>query len=214
MARLEAAIGLRATYYVGYTKRIDRLEKIAQLKELNHEVGYHYGTLTLTGGNPQRAMQLFCRHLKALRTIVPVTTVSAHGSPLTPWDNRDLWQHCSLSDFGLAGEASMSMPSTNYYYFTDTGRTWDPFQFNIRDFMDGRTPSRSITDTDDLIRFLLMPPAPLDCPLIINTHPLRWSMDHGEWMVSAASDWAINRIKRMVGHMRSRTEFRRVRDAR
>lgn len=90
----------------------------------------------------------------------------------------------------------------------------EPFQFNLRDFMGGRTPARSITDTDDLIRFLLMPPAPLDCPLIINTHPLRWFIDRAEWMLSAASDRVINRIKLMVGHMRYRTESRRVRDAR
>lgn len=192
MADLEATYGLQATYYVRTTRAVFQAAELRHLSQSGHEVGYHYEVLTRAGGNMQRAIAMFDQELAQFRQIVPVETISMHGSPLMPWNNLDLWRAHDFRDYDLRGEAYLSIDYSNVYYFTDTGRSWDVGRYNLRDHAPSRQPPREIRTTDDLLRFLREMP---DCPVFINAHPNRWTTGYPAWMISATSDWMINQVK-------------------
>lgn len=199
MANLEAAYGIQATYYVRATQSVFRPPEIRHLSQLGHEVGYHYEVLARAKGDIQQAISLFEQELGQLRQIVPVDTISMHGSPLTLWNNLDLWQTYDFKDFGLVGEAYLSIDYSNLYYFTDTGRSWDAGRFNLRDRMASLKPNRKVATTDDLINFLAKTG---HSPVIINAHPNRWATDWLTWGIGVVSDWTINQGKWAISLLR------------
>lgn len=192
MANVEADFDINATYYFRKIRSVFKKDQIKQLSQLGHEVGYHYEVLTKARGNNEKALRLFKQELAEFREVVPVETISMHGSPLTPWNNLDMWQVYDFDDFGLLGEAYLSIDYSNVYYFTDTGRSWYPGRYNIRDHAHSKETVEKIVASDDLINFLNNRP---DSPVIINTHPNRWAKNVVNWLVSAASDWGINQVK-------------------
>lgn len=194
MAQLEAGLGIRSTYYVRMTRPVFSPEAMLHLHELGHEVGYHYEVLARARGNDRGAIAMFERELARLREVVPVETISMHGSPLSPWNNLDLWHTHDFGQYGLS-EASLSIDYERIYYFTDTGRSWDPNRCNLRDHVDARKPPVTVSSTDDLIAFLRRIP---DGPVVINTHPNRWAENRYVWVVSAILDWMVNRAKQLV----------------
>ena len=194
MAEVEANLGIRATYYARATRAVFRPEALIRLHQLGHEIGYHYEVLAKARGNHRQAILKFEQELEQFRQIVPVETISMHGSPLLPWDNRDLWDKHDFKKYGLLGEAYLSVDYGSVYYFTDTGRNWDATRHNLRDLVSGRKPDKSIITTDDLIAFLLQIP---DSPVVINAHPERWTASRLAWAASFVSDWMANRIKRV-----------------
>jgi hypothetical protein len=200
MAELEAGRGISSTYYVRTTRAVFRPDALVHLLQLGHEVGYHYEVLTKARGNYQRAIAMFEQELKRFLQVVPVETISMHGNPMLPWDNRDLWRIYDFKDYGLLGEAYLSIDYENVYYFTDTGRSWDAGHYNLRDRVGSREPAEKICTTNDLIAFLGRVPS---SPVLINTHPNRWATNRWSWGVSVSSDWIINQVKRMVAWQRS-----------
>ena len=154
-----------------------------------------------TGASARKTrLQLFGEELRQFREYVPVSTISMHGSPLSPWNNLDLWAVFNFESFDLAGDAVLSVKAKEIYYFTDAGRAWDAGRFNIRDSMNAIIPRRPIHTTDDLIAFLRERPAH---PIFINAHPNRWAADWLSWGAGVVSDWVINRAKWAVTWARS-----------
>ena len=200
MAELEVELGITSTYYVRMTRSVFRPHALIHLEQLGHEVGYHYEVLTKARGDPQRAIAMFEQELQQFRRIVPVETISMHGNPMLPWDNRELWQIYDFGDYGLLGEAYLSIVYRNVHYFTDTGRSWDMGRDNLRDRVASRPLAENVHTTDDLIAFLENVPA---CPVLINAHPNRWTAHPWAWTASASSDWVINQAKRMIAWQRS-----------
>jgi len=49
----------------------------------------------------QLAICDFERNLEKLRELYPVKTICMHGSPLSKWDNRDLWKRYNYRDYGI-----------------------------------------------------------------------------------------------------------------
>ena len=43
-----------------------------------------------------------------------------HGSPLSKWNDLDLWDNYDFKKYGILGEAFMSIDYDNVDYFTDT----------------------------------------------------------------------------------------------
>ena len=84
-------------------------ETIRKTAEMGHEIGYHYETMAQTNGDINCAIELFGEELQRLRGVAEVKTASMHGSPLKPWDNRDIWQQAQPADFGLLGEAYLNL---------------------------------------------------------------------------------------------------------
>jgi hypothetical protein len=200
MATLESEYGISATYYVRARPSVFKPDALRKLHKLSHEVGYHYEVLAKMKGNFTKAIYCFEQDLKMFREVVPVSTISMHGSPLSPWNNLDLWQRYDFEDYGVIGEAVLSINGKKIYYFTDTGRSWGANRDNLRDYVASDDSPHQILDTEDLINFLEERP---DHPVYISAHPNRWAFNWLTWSVSIASDWIINRAKRVVSLTRS-----------
>jgi len=83
------------------------------------------------------AFRDFKENLEKLRKLYPVKTICVHGSPLSKWDNRDLWKRYDYRDFGIIAEPYFDIEFSDVLYLTDTGRRWDGNAFNIRDKVKG-----------------------------------------------------------------------------
>jgi hypothetical protein len=179
LGRLEAARGLRATYFVLHTATYWRedglLARLLELQELGHEVGFHNDLLSawrVEGADPRAVLE---RTLGRLRDAgIEVVGAAAHGSPwchrlgfhnsyvFAGWDelrpdypNQEVPEKLDPAEFGLEYEA-YHVPHDAY--FSDSA------------FVDGRRAH------------------PADFPLepgrrtIVLVHP-----DH--WDASAAAKW-------------------------
>ena len=80
-----------------------------------------------------KAIKSFERNLEKLRKLYPVKTVCMHGSPLSKWDNRDLWKRYDYRDYGIIAEPYFDIDFDEVLYLTDTGRRWDGDRVSVRD---------------------------------------------------------------------------------
>jgi hypothetical protein len=132
-AEIEASLGLRGTYYFRILSSSYNPQVISKISSLGHEIGYHYEDLSVAKGNYEKALHLFKQNLAKLRRLAPVTTICMHGSPLSRFDNRRLWDKYNYCDFGIIGEPYFDLDFSKILYLTDTGRRWDGEKMSIRD---------------------------------------------------------------------------------
>lgn len=187
VARLEHSLGICSTYYFRYPATFVP-EIIKEICDLGHEVGYHYEALAKTKGDYEKAIALFTRELAEFREIYDVRTICMHGSPLSRYDNRDLWKSYDLREFELVGEAYLSMYDKGLVYFTDTGRSWGG-KHSIRDMMPGVDGAVSVETTDDLVRWIESGEAE---GFYLTMHPERWAVSRMEWAIAYVRDVVIN----------------------
>lgn len=196
MAKAEAALGIFTTYYFRVVGSAYNPKIMRAVAELGHEVGYHYEDLSLAKGDNERAKSLFAEHLKMLRGIVPVSTAAMHGSPLSPYNNLDIWKLASLQDFGLLGEAFITVDYSGSYYFTDTGRAWDSTKTNLRDRPASSLPAVLLkSGTNGLVDFIDRTEIK---KIAFSVHPERWDKSTQGWCFQYAKDFAFNSAKRLI----------------
>lgn len=195
MGELERDLGLRSSYYFRTTRSAWDERVMRKIVAMGHEVGLHYECLDKAKGDVAKAAEIFRHDLARARAVCPIATVAMHGNPSTPWDNRDLWRELTLSDFGLLGEAYLSVDFGTVLYYGDSGRTWADTMFNVKDVVpDGvclpldQRPARRTAELMEIIRtdrrnvYLLV-------------HPNRWPATVAGWVVSWGTDQAFNWAK-------------------
>jgi hypothetical protein len=194
MARLEADHGISATYYFRTIDKTFQSDLIRNIERLGHEIGYHYEDLDWADGDVEEAHNSFETHLGRLREHAPVDTVCMHGNPLTSYDNRNMWNETrSVEEYGLLGEAYLSMDFVDVTYFSDTGRTWKDGRLKIKDNTIGdATKAVSADTTQDLISLLQRQAIPRVCLL---SHPNRWADNSLEYIAEYMKDKAVNAVK-------------------
>jgi hypothetical protein len=136
-AEIENKLEIKGTYYFRVEKNEFAREVIERIVKLGHEIGYHYDDLNSAGGVVGSALDLFQKNLAKLRELAPVKTACMHGSPLSKYDNRDLWGKVDYQDFGIIGEPYFDIDFNEVMYLTDTGRMWDGDKVSIRDRVSG-----------------------------------------------------------------------------
>jgi hypothetical protein len=196
MAEREAALGIRATYYVRMVGSAFDPAAVRAIHALGHEVGYHYEVLGSTRGDVDAALGRFDAELARLRAIAPVSTASAHGSPLSPHDSLTIWDRARPSDFGLRAEAYLSLDYERLAYYTDTGRSWDAGRTNLRDRAAGTGVGTAVRTTAELGALIQDRALPAIC---VQTHPERWNSSLGGHLRSRAWDAAANAAKVALG---------------
>ena len=143
---------------------------------------------------------LFARELEEFRSLCDGKTICMHGSPLSRYDNRDLWKRYDFGDFGIAGEAYLSMAGKGLRYLTDTGRNWGG-KHSVRDAMPGAgAVPPSVATTDDRARGTGS--ARVE-GLYLTVHPERWAVSEGEWVIGSLTDLAVNMGKTVLQVMRA-----------
>ena len=203
MAQREHAMGIHSSYYFRYpyTFKPDIIKKI---RDLGHEIGYHYEVLSKAKGDYKKAITLFQSELQAFRKICPIDTICMHGSPLSKYNNRDLWNVYDYQSYGISGEAFLSFEqkNTDIHYLTDTGRTWSG-KHTLRDVIkteSAEVDPVSLESTDDLMQWLGQGTRK---KLYLTVHPERWSSNVGEWLVWSFLDFGMNGGKRVLAVMYS-----------
>lgn len=135
LAKIEAKMGIRATYNFRIVKQSNQPEIIKQIVELGHELGYHYEDLAFSDGDYEKAIKTFKENLSYFRTFSSVRTVCMHGSSTSKHDNRSIWKKSNLKDEGLIGEPYLTIDFNQIFYLTDTGYCWDGSKVAVRDIV-------------------------------------------------------------------------------
>ncbi len=200
MADEEHRIGIHSTYYFRYpaTFHPDSMQHISRL---DHEIGYHYEVVSKNNGDLKKAMEQFGRELSSFRSFIQVHTICMHGDPLSPYDNRTLWNTYHFKDFGIIGEAYLSL--SNLRYFTDTGRTWAGNRA-IYDTMSELTQKPLLSCTEDLINWIRNNSPP---QLYLTVHPERWAPGLLRYLASWSMDTMVNIAKIVLKLVRRKTCF-------
>jgi len=199
MAYLENKLGIKASYYFRIKKNSFNPKIIKKISELGHEIGYHYENLSDTYGNIDKAMDDFISNLKKFRKIVEVKTISMHGRPFRPYDNRDLWRikknHLYLkNELKILGALYLDIDYKNIAYINDTGRNWKSNKSNLRDGTNSQIEI-NFADGNELLKYLSNSPYET---MIFQIHPERWSDNFFEWIFQLIIDRIINMIKYFI----------------
>lgn len=197
-ARIEAREGMQGTYYFRIVAQSFNPEVIVSIAELGHEIGYHYEDLSLCHGDFDKAYDQFQKNLERLRVYFPVKTICMHGSPLSRWDNRLLWDKYDYKKSGILAEPYFDTDFSKVFYLTDTGRTWDGSEYSVRDKVN--SPFQiSIRSTRDLIQKINSDLLPSQ--VMQNIHPQRWTNELLPWTKELLFQNAKNIIKGVVSRM-------------
>ena len=137
-------------------------------------MGYHYETLSESHGDYNEAIELFQEGINKFKSLgISVKTISMHGSPLSKYNNQDLWNEFNYLDYGIIGDAYKDVDFDKYYYFTDTGRNYSGNTGNIKDRPKGSYIKIDyVQNTFDLINFIREE----EHPIYLTIHPDKWSI--------------------------------------
>jgi hypothetical protein len=171
MAIIENNMGISSTYYFRIPSTYNE-SIIRRIRDLGHEIGYHYEDLATYKGDYTLAIDSFKRNLEKIRELYDVKTVSMHGRPLSKWDSRELWNKYKLSDFGIITEPYLDIDYRKVLYLTENGNRWDGEKVNIRDKVNSHFNFK-IKTTFDLMRWFQKNELPDQ--IILNVHPARWN---------------------------------------
>jgi len=207
-AQIESGLRIKGSYYFRIVKESWNEKIIRQIAELGHEIGYHYETMDAvsrkwkleskknksTEDLIDAAFEEFCKNLENFRKIYPIKTICMHGSPLSKYDNRDIWKKYDYKKLGLVGEPFFDIDFNSVLYLTDTGRRWDGMKVSIRDKVL-QTPLQKkyhFKTTSDIINNIKTLPD----QIMINFHPQRWNDKLFPWTKELIIQHAKNQIKR------------------
>jgi hypothetical protein len=192
MAGIEHELGISSTYYFRTVPESFNLRIIQEIHDMGHEIGYHYEVLDKVHGDYDQAIRLFEKELNLFPC--EIQTICMHGNPMTPWDNRDLWKKYDYKQFGIAGEAYLSLDFSKIQYFSDTGRTWHD-RYSVKDFTEiSHNQTLNISNTFDLLNYI----QDISEPICLATHPQRWNDAYYPWMLELVSQSTKNIGKQAI----------------
>lgn len=237
-ARMEASLGISGTYYFRITPGSFDKDVIQEIAAAGHEIGYHYEDLDLVarrsgrrgeGRSPvpenlaREAFVSFGENLEKVRQAGTVTTACMHGSPMSPYDSRQIWKYFDYGAVGIETEPYFDISLERMLYLTDTGRRWDGSAVSIRDKVYSRNseyyrdwvrkPLRgsamAMTAPGDKIQreyrfrktadiIAVAGEGRLPERIFLTIHPQRWSNAIIPWMGEMAAQTLKNSVKYFI----------------
>ncbi len=202
-AKIEAELGLNASYYFRVVPESNQPEIIRQIAALGHEIGYHYEDLAIANGDKEVAYAHFVKWIDYFRQFYQVKTICMHGAPTSKYDGRDLWKTYDYHDTGIIGEPYFDIDFSQVTYLTDTGRCWDGYKVSVRDkipqYQDEWTRQGwTFHHTSQLIHRLETTPTDQLPNFMLTTHPQRWTDARLAWWKELILQNIKNIIKRIL----------------
>jgi hypothetical protein len=194
-AKFQAEYDLKGTYYFRAVPQSWDEDVIKAIRDLGHEIGYHYECLTTTKGDVKKGIQDFEKNLEELRKLAPVSTICMHGSPMSKHDSKDLWEHYDYRDYGIIGEPYFDVDFKEVFYLTDTGRKWDGDKVSVRDRVDSGFDLR-FHKTDEIIAAVKGNELPYQ--IMFTFHPQRWTDNKLGWTKELLLQNTKNVVKRII----------------
>lgn len=184
LARIQHKYGVKATYFFRIIPKSFDKAIVKEIANLGHEIGYHYDDLVYCKGDYEKAIKRFESNLQILREIAPVKTICMEGSPLSSFDNKDLWKKFKYHDYGIVGDPYLDLNFDKILYLTDTGRRWDGWKLSVKD----KVPQQKewaeqgliFHTTNDIINAAKKGILPMQT--MFTFHPQRWSDKRVPWL--------------------------------
>jgi len=192
-AKIQHELGVKGSYYFRAVPESWDEKIMLEIAGMGHEIGYHYETMDTAKGNVDIAMDQFKQHLKNLRKLVKVNTICMHGSPLSKYDNKEIWEKYNYKEFGIIGEPYYDINYNQVYYLTDTGRKWDGHNVSVRDKVK-TSFKQTYHTTDQIIKALNN--AKLPDHIMFTFHPQRWHDNYFSWIIELILQNIKNNIKK------------------
>jgi hypothetical protein len=184
LAGIEKDLGISSTYYFRTVPEVFNVDIMQKIHSMGHEIGFHYEVLDKAKGDITIAIDIFEKELKMFP--FDIKTICMHGNPLTPWVNKDMWKGIDFKKFGIIGEAYLSINLSDFYYFSDTGRSWNG-KYSVKDLSETNDVEiEKIAHTKNLIEFIRRKKG----NYYVVTHPPRWN--------DALIPWAAERIRQPI----------------
>ncbi len=190
-AELENSLGINGTYYFRIVPESFDKDIIKKIEALGHEIGYHYEDVDLANKqfkiensklkiDEDELLDLsyksFCANLEKIRELAEVKTVCMHGSPLSKFDNKLIWEKYNYRDVGIIGEPYLDIDWNEFSYLTDTGRKWNGNKVSVRDKISSNN-ANDFKTTFDIINNI----DKLSNKILITVHPQRWNSSVIKW---------------------------------
>lgn len=199
-AQIQNKLGIKGTYFFRILPKSFKPEIVKQIAAMGHEIGYHYDDLAQCKGDYKKAMKRFEKNLETLRAIAPVETICMDGSPLSKYDNKELWKKYKYEDYGIIGEPYFDLDFNSFFYLTDTGRRWDGWKTSVRD----KVPQQEewiqqglvFHCTQDIVKAIEEKRLPNQ--VLFTFHPQRWSEGGLPWFKELILQWGKNQVKRFL----------------
>lgn len=212
LAEIEHSLGLKATYYFRIVPESRDVEIMKKIAALGHEIGYHYEEMDLAFKKQRSevrgqgsevgkdelvdlALEIFEDNIEKFREIYPIRTICMHGSPLSKYDNKDLWRKYNYRDYGIMAEPYFDVDYDKVFYITDTGRAWNKAESSVRDKVNSGF-NLNIKSTQHMIELFNQNKMPEQ--IIINTHPQRWFNFGYGWVKELVLQNTKNVIKKLL----------------
>jgi hypothetical protein len=195
MAKMEAKIGIAATYFFRVIPSVFKPKIIKEVASLGHEIGYHYEDLSLCGGDYKKSIQHFKHNLEEMLKYYPVKTICMHGSPLSRWDNKTIWKYYDYRNYGIIADTSLDVDYNKVFYISDNGRAWNRTSVSVRDKVSSHF-NISIKSSNHLIELIKNDKLPDN--VMINAHPdtffdygLKWYLNYAFVEAKNIAKWII-----------------------
>jgi len=221
MARLEHGMGIQATYYFRSVSESFDPKIMEGIAGMGHEIGYHYENVESvvsdhwSVGEKQSAWRKavsvkrkvereniidlgyedFCRNLDRFRKKFDVQTICMHGSPLSSYDNRLIWEKYDYKKLGIIAEPYFDIDYKKVFYITDTGRKWNDKISSVRDRVESGLDI-PIKNTKHLIEMVCQNNLP--AKIMINVHPQRWHDHAWPWVKELVGQNVKNVVKKFI----------------
>ncbi len=207
-AKIQHELGITGTYYFRMVPQSFDEGVIREIASMGHEIGYHYEDMDFAKGDVDKAYELAKKHLAQLREVAEVKTICMHGSPRSPYDNKEVWKNYDYRELGIIAEPYFDLDFLKVLYLTDTGRRWDGEGVSIRDKAPGvksqKPEEKGSRDsgfenhvyhsTHDIINACKAGGLPNQ--IMFNFHPQRWTNNPVTWTQELVWQNVKNMVKR------------------
>ena len=191
-AQIENKLGIVSTYYFRIVDSSNDRKVINAIRDLGHEIGYHYEEMDLANGNYDEAVKIFEKNLEYFRTYYPVVTICMHGSPMSKFDNKQIWDKINYRDYGIIGEPYYDVDFSVFGYLTDTGRSWNGEKVSVRDKVKTDPYKLNLQTSFEVIDAFKNNKLPKK--IMMTTHPQRWNNN----ILPYVSEYVMQSLKNVV----------------
>jgi hypothetical protein len=177
LAKIEARYGIKATYYVQADLVYHNASLLQEIKNMGHEIAYHYDVLDANGGDLEKAMGEFASNLELFKKYgFEVKTVCPHGNPVMireGWNsNKDFFRDEKVQQrFNNILDMVVQLPNKlnyTYTYISDAGYSFKKIA-NISNNDIHNKGDVELGSRDELLNLLRQ-----SHHTILSTHPHRW----------------------------------------
>jgi len=124
-----------------------------------------------------------------------------HGSPLSKYDNKDIWKKYDYRELGIIGEPYLDIDFNEVFYLTDTGRRWDGYKVSIRDKVSSQQKlwekqGLVFHSTQDIIN--AANEGRLPDKIMMTFHPQRWTSNPIWWTKELVMQNVKNAVKKAI----------------